>query len=217
MGFFPCNLFQRSKNCRNISSVPSAAEVLALIIVHFISRRQVLTYMNRNSLGSHPWEKMFCFCFLDLVAHLLLFCFFQCLKVPLMWRQIYKSNVCIAQVYFKNITVFFSRKTVSQSKNIFALIDGELSQLDASLCWALCRLASFVSAPAWNWQDVGRYLTWPMPKYLQYSNRQAGRMTAQGQCWKEESLFQYVKKTQIFVFVAHIFIFFPNYHPVLIL
>lgn len=62
MGFFSCNLFQRSKNCRNISSVPSAAEVLALIIVHFISRRQVLTYMNRNSLGSHRWgKKMYLF------------------------------------------------------------------------------------------------------------------------------------------------------------
>lgn len=60
-GLFFC-LFQRSKNCRNISSVPSAAEVLALIIVHFISRRQVLTYMNRNSLGSHRWgKKMYLF------------------------------------------------------------------------------------------------------------------------------------------------------------
>lgn len=82
MGFFPCNLFQRSKNCRNISSVPSAAEVLALIIVHFISRRQVLTYMNRNSLGSHPWEKNVLFLFFGLGRPLVAFLFFSVSEGP---------------------------------------------------------------------------------------------------------------------------------------
>lgn len=35
---------------------------------------------------------------------------------------------------------------------------------------------AFVRAPAEIWRDARRYLTWLMPKYLEYSNRQ----TAQG-------------------------------------
>lgn len=89
---------------------------------------------------------------------------------------------------------------------------GEKSLLVVS---SLQTLGGFVSQPAEIWRDARRYLTWLMPKYLEYSNRQAGRETDSPRALLGG-------KTQRFImrrthkspfFVAHVFYILSNYHP----